>query len=70
MRTLPPNFQRLRDGWSNGLPTVKALPAVKDANLIDTAIIEMWINVANGADPATALKNATARVNRVLGQIP
>lgn len=67
---LPPNFQRLSDGWSNGLPTLKAMPAVKDANLIDTAIVEMWINIANGYDPATALKNATTRVNRVLGQIP
>ena len=53
-----------------GLPTVKALPAVKDAQLIDTAIVELWINVANGADLATALKNATTRVNRVLGQTP
>ena len=66
---LPPNFQRLRDGLSEGLPVVKPLPAVKDADLIDAAMVELWINVANGADPATALKNATTRVNRVLGMI-
>ena len=66
---LPPHFQRLRDGWSDGLPTVKPLPAVKDASLIDATLVELWINVANGMDPATALKNATARANRVLGQV-
>jgi len=67
---LPPNLQRLRDGFGDVLPTVKAMPAVKDAGLIDSALVEMWINVANGADPATTLKNATMRANRVLGQIP
>jgi len=68
-QSVPPNFQRLRDGLSGVLPTVYPPPAVKDAGLIDAAIVEMWTNVVNGTDSATALKNATTRVNRVLGQV-
>lgn len=68
-KNLPPNFQRLRDGF-NILPTAFSMPAVKDASLIDSAIVELWTNVANGADPAVALKSAVPRVNRILGQTP
>lgn len=67
---LPPLFLRLRAGFGDALPTARAAPTVKDAALIDAAIGEMWTSVANGADPATALKNASARVNRILGNIP
>jgi len=66
----PPLFLRLRDGFGDALPTGRAAPTVKDAGLIDMAIVEMWTSVANGADPNTALKNAAARVNRILGNIP
>jgi ABC-type glycerol-3-phosphate transport system substrate-binding protein len=67
---LPPNLQRLRDGFGDTLPAGRALPTVKDAGLIDAAIVEMWTSVANGADPAAALKNAATRVNWILGQTP
>ena len=67
---VPPSFMRLRDGFGGALPTGRAAPTVKDATLIDAAIVEMWTSVANGADPSAALKNATARVNRTLGNIP
>jgi hypothetical protein len=66
----PPLFLRLRDGFGDALPTGRAAPTVKDAALIDAAIVEMWTSVANGTDPNTALKNAAARVNRILGNIP
>jgi ABC-type glycerol-3-phosphate transport system substrate-binding protein len=68
-QSVPPNFQRLRDGWSGVLPTGYPMPAVKDAGLIDAAMVEMWTNVVNGTDPAAALKNATTRVNRLLGLV-
>jgi ABC-type glycerol-3-phosphate transport system substrate-binding protein len=61
---------RLRDGFGTALPTGRALPSVKDAGGIDLAIVEMWISVANGADPAAAMNRAVTRVNRILGQIP
>lgn len=67
---LPPLFLRLRAGFGDALPTARAAPTVKDATLIDAAIVEMWTSVASGADPNTALKNSAARVNRVLGNIP
>lgn len=62
-----PLFQRLRDGFGNTLPAGRAPPAVKDAAQIDTAVVEMWTTVANGADPAAAISAATSRVNRILG---
>lgn len=66
---VPPYFQNLRDGLANPLPLARALPVIKDAGLIDAAIVELWTNVANGADPATELKNTSVRINRILGQI-
>ena len=68
-QSVPPNFQRLRDGWSGVLPTGYPMSAVKDAGLIDAVMVEMWTNVVNGTDPAAALKNATTRVNRLLGLV-
>ncbi len=67
---LPAQLQRLRDGFGDTLATGRPLPTVKDAGQIDAATVEMWTSVANGADPAAALKNAATRVNRILGQIP
>lgn len=69
LNDVPPHFQILRDGLTHPLPIARALPVVKDAGLIDAAIVELWTSVANGADPATALKNTTLRVNRILGQV-
>jgi ABC-type glycerol-3-phosphate transport system substrate-binding protein len=66
----PPLFLRLRDGFGDALPTGRVAPTVKDAALIDATIVEMWTSVANGVDPGAALKNAAARVNRILGNIP
>jgi sn-glycerol 3-phosphate transport system substrate-binding protein len=63
-------LQRLRDGFGNTLPIGRAMPSVKDAALIDVAIVEMWTAVANGTDPTAALNRATQRVNRLLGQMP
>ena len=62
-----PFFQRLRDGFGDTLPSGRAMPAVKDAAQIDAAMVEMWIAVANGTDPAAALTRATTRVTRILG---
>jgi ABC-type glycerol-3-phosphate transport system substrate-binding protein len=67
---LSPLFVRLRDSFGDALPSARAAPAVKDAGLIDAAIVEMWTNTANGADPSAALRNAATRVNRILGNIP
>lgn len=64
-----PYFQNRRDGLANPLPLARAIPVVKDAGLIDAAIVELWTNVANGADPTTELKNTSLRINRILGQI-
>lgn len=69
-KNLPPNFQRLRDGLGNVLPTGYPMPVAQDAGLMDAAIVDMWTSVVNGTDPAVALKNATTRVNRLLGQTP
>ncbi len=66
---LPPSLQRLRNDLK-GLPSLRPLPTVKGAGMIDTALVEMWTSVVQGTDPATALKNTTIRVNRILGQIP
>ena len=65
--TPDPLFQRLRDGFGDALPSGRPLPAVKDAAQIDAAMVEMWISVANGTDPAAALSRATSRVTRILG---
>jgi len=65
----PPSLQRLRNDLKI-FPTLRPLPTAKGAGMIDAALVEMWTNVAKGTDPATALKNTTARVNRILGQIP
>ncbi len=66
---LPPQFQRLRDGFDKP-PVGRALPNVTDAGLIDAILVEMWTSVANGADPADALRNGTTRINRLLGHVP
>ncbi len=68
--TANPMLQRLRDGIGDPLPTARAVPAVKDAAKIDEVIVEMWTAVANNADLAGALNQATTRVNRLLGQTP
>jgi ABC-type glycerol-3-phosphate transport system substrate-binding protein len=65
--TPDPLFQRLRDGFGDTLPSGRPIPAVKDAAQIDAAMVEMWIAVANGTDPAAALTRATTRVTRILG---
>lgn len=67
---VPPLFLRLREGLGETLPTARAIPTVKDATQIDAAIVEMWTNVANGAEPNAALKNTAARINRILGNVP
>jgi len=67
---VPPNFQRLRDSFDSALPMMHSIPAVKDADLIDVAVIEMWTSVAQGTDPATAVKAGVSRINRILGQLP
>lgn len=67
---VPSQLQRLREGYGDAIPLMRPLPALQDANLIDATLIDLWVSAAKGADPATALKNATARVNRILGQIP
>jgi ABC-type glycerol-3-phosphate transport system substrate-binding protein len=66
----PPQLQRLRDGFGDRLPMGRPLPNVKDAGLIDAAMVEMWMSVANDGDPAAALRNATTHVNRILGVTP
>ncbi len=66
---LPPSLQRLRNDLK-GLPSLRPLPTAKGAGMIDAALVEMWTSVVKGTDPATALKNTTMRVNRILGQIP
>lgn len=66
---LPPSLQRLRNDLKV-LPSLHPLPTAKGAGMIDAALVEMWASVAKGTDPATALKNTTTRVNRILGQIP
>lgn len=68
--TANPMLQRLRDSIGDPLPTARAVPAVKDAAKIDEAIVEMGMAVANNADIAGALNQATTRVNRLLGQTP
>jgi sn-glycerol 3-phosphate transport system substrate-binding protein len=67
---LPPLFLRLRDGFGDTLPMGRTAPTVPDAALVDAAMVELWIGAANGTDPDTALKNAAARVNRILGNMP
>lgn len=67
---LPASFLRLREGFGDTLPTLRAIPNVKDAAQIDTLTVEMWTRVANGADPNTELKNTAARVNQLLGNLP
>jgi multiple sugar transport system substrate-binding protein len=67
---VPPLFLRLREGLGDTLPTARALPAVKDAARVDAALVELWTSAANGAEPNAALKQAAARINQVLGNIP
>jgi ABC-type glycerol-3-phosphate transport system substrate-binding protein len=59
-------FQRLNDGLVPNIPTGRASPNVRDAAQIDAAVVEMWIAVANGTDPGTALNRAVTRANRIL----
>ena len=63
-----PQLARMREGM-NPLPIPRTLPNVKDALSVDAAMVDVWTSVIDGADPATVLKNANARINRVLGQI-
>jgi len=58
----------LRGVWGDPLPTFRPAPTVKDAALIDTAIVEMWTSVATGADIGAALSRTATRINRLLGQ--
>ncbi len=62
-------LQRLRDGF-DVLPAGRSMPNIKDAGMIDAALVEMWTAVAKGEDPAAALNRAATRVNRILGQTP
>jgi hypothetical protein len=66
----PPLLQRLRDGYGDVLPVGRPAPSVSNASQIDTVIVQLWVQVANGADPSAELKNAVQRVNRLLGQMP
>ncbi len=63
-----PQLARMREGL-NPLPIPRTLPNVKDALSIDAAMVDVWTSVIDSADPATVLKNANARINRILGQI-
>ncbi len=65
-----PNLVLLRETWNDPVPTLRATPIVKDAGLIDAAMIELWTTVANTADMTGAMTRATTRVNRLLGQTP
>jgi ABC-type glycerol-3-phosphate transport system substrate-binding protein len=67
---LPPAFARWREGFGDALPTLRAIPTVRDAAQIDATMVTLWTNVAKGADPKSELGNAAARVNRLLGNIP
>ncbi|MCI0475906.1 MAG: extracellular solute-binding protein, partial [Anaerolineales bacterium] len=42
---LPPLFLRLRAGFGDALPTARAAPTVKDAALIDAAIVDLWTSI-------------------------
>ncbi len=64
-----PLLQRLRDGFDVP-PAGRSMPNIKDAGMIDAALVEMWTAVAKGEDPAAALNRAATRVNRILGQTP
>ena len=59
-------LQRLNDGLVSNIPTGRASPNARDAAQIDAAVVEMWIAVANGTDPGTALNRAVTRANRIL----
>ncbi len=62
----PAQWQYVRDGFGDTLPVVRALPNVKDGALFDATLNDLWISVANGTDPNTALKSATTRINRIV----
>ncbi|MCL4396280.1 MAG: extracellular solute-binding protein, partial [Chloroflexi bacterium] len=61
-----PLLQRLKNSFGDTLPMGRPVPAVHDAAQIDSAMVEMWAAVANGAEPAAAIANAAARVNRIV----
>ena len=61
-----PLLKRLNDGIVANLPTIRASPSVRDAAQIDTAVVEMWMAVASGIDPGTAMNRAVTRANRIL----
>lgn len=65
-----PGLTRLRGVWGDPLPTFRPAPTVKDAALIDAAIVEMWTSVATGADISATLSRTATRINRLLGQTP
>ncbi len=52
------------------LPTGRAIPAVKDADTLDQAMVELWTSVASGGDFNAAMQRAVQRANRVLGATP
>ncbi len=66
---VPPTLVIWRESDAT-LPALRAAPTVKDAAQIDATITTLWTNVANGADLTIELKNAAARVNRLLGNVP
>jgi ABC-type glycerol-3-phosphate transport system substrate-binding protein len=61
-----PLLQQLRGGLGDTPPTVRSLPASKFAAPLDAAVTNMWITVANGADPTAAVNSAAAQVNRLM----
>jgi sn-glycerol 3-phosphate transport system substrate-binding protein len=66
---VPPTLSVWRESDAT-VPALRAAPTVKDAAQIDATITTLWTNVANGADLTIELKNAAARVNRLLGNVP
>src|SRR5574341_603813 len=55
-------LQRLGNGF-DVQPAGRSTPNIKDAGMIDAALVEMWTAVAKGEDPAAAINRAAARVN-------
>lgn len=62
--TPSPLLQQLRVGLGDAPPTVRSVPATKSAAPLDAAVTNMWISVANGADPTAAINSAVTQVNR------
>ncbi len=52
------------------LPTGRPVPAIKDADALDQAMVDLWTSVANNNDLTTALQRAVQRANRILGVAP